>query len=79
MPPTEPCPKGAENAANINALKEAFGDFRDEARIDIADIRQSVTRLVNHYSQRPQWYWVLIVSTGVGVITTLATYIIMAK
>ena len=79
MPPTDPCPKGIENTANIKALKETFGDFRTEVRIDIADIRQSITKLVNHYSQRPQWYWVLIASAGVGLITTLATYIIMAK
>lgn len=55
MPPTEPCIQGAENRANIQALKEVFEDFRDEIRVDIDEIRACLVKITNHYSKKPSW------------------------
>jgi len=55
MPETEQCPLGAENKANVQSLKEAFEDFRNEVRADIGEIQKSVLSLTNHYSKRLTW------------------------
>ncbi len=78
MPTTDPCVLGAENAANIKALKETLEDFRTEVRIDIKAIQIGITKLTNHYSERPRWLVVLVITSLASFVCTLATYIIMA-
>ena len=54
------CPLGRENKANIMNLQLAVGD-----------IKKSVAELTNHYSQRPSWIVVFVMSGMAAALTGL--------
>lgn len=62
------CPLGVENKTRIDALHESFVTFRDEVRCDIR-------KLVNHYSGRPSWSIMVIVTLLTTMCGALVVYI----
>lgn len=43
----------------------------------ISRIDKNIEKLANHYSNRVPWLFALLISTLVGMVSMLATYIIM--
>lgn len=76
MPPTEPCVKGVENEMNIKALKETFEDFRDETRDAVSEIHKCVKKITNHYSKKPSWFVLILISGLFTAVGAMGMYII---
>ena len=76
MPPTEPCVKGVENEMNIKALKETFEDFRDYTRDAVSEIQKCTTKLTNHYSKKPSWFVLIVISGLFTAVSAMGVYII---
>lgn len=70
------CVLGAENKANIDNLKEALDEFKIEVRTDIKHINQCVEKITNHYSGKPSWLVLIIVSALLSAVSTMGMYII---
>ncbi len=65
MPETKNCPLGIENKTRIDGMEKA-----------VDEIKEAVTNLSNHYSQRPTWFISIVISSLVALCVFLAQYII---
>ena len=70
------CVLGAENKTNIENLKETLDEFKVEVRTDIKYINQCVEKITNHYSGKPSWFVLIIVSALLAGVSTMGMYII---
>ncbi len=70
------CVLGAENKTNIDNLKETLDEFKVEVRTDIKYINQCVEKITNHYSGKPSWFVLIVISVLLAGISTMGMYII---
>ena len=71
MPPTEQCPLGAENKANIENLEKNLDDFKLDVKRYMENTSECLKKLTNHYSQRPTWIVALLITALVGLCVWL--------
>lgn len=76
MPPTEQCPLGAENKANIENLGKNLDEFKGDVRRFMEHTTDCLYKLTNCYSQRPTWLIAIIITALVGLCVGLAQYCI---
>ena len=68
MPETEQCPIGVELRCRMETVEKAA-----------EEIKESVKQLTNHYSSRPQWVVVFIITFLTSALFAAITYIKMAR
>jgi len=74
MPQTEQCPLGRENKANIDNVKDEVNEFKGDMKRYMETMNECVSKLTNHYSQRPSWIITMLISALIGLCVFLIQY-----
>lgn len=72
----EKCVLGAENKKDIENLTKALDEFKVEVRADIKYINECVEKITNHYSGKPSWLVLIIITALFSIVSLMGMYII---
>ena len=77
MPITEQCVQGARNEARIDGLEKAVEEIKISNRVTATEIKDSIQNLTNHWSKRPPWLVVGIITALTNAVTMLSAYVLL--
>ena len=66
MPPTPECVLGSENRIRIEHLEKA-----------VDHIDKAIDNLANHWSKRPNWLIVVVITFLTNAVTMLSAYVLL--